>query len=168
MRILLEPKDEFVPGRSVSCSSPSSSVLHRNEIFVISSATQGQGLMPDKTVRYRCQGKDVFHFMGCSSFSEYSVVRLSLSIDWRTPPLFFSFRFWKFHCAKSQKMRHSTKFVCSAVVFQPVTVSHRLVPREHMSPFFRRCSEHCQSGKRIPCRRVRFGRRWFSCDYGKE
>ncbi|CAF1084378.1 unnamed protein product [Adineta steineri] len=37
-------------------------------------ATQGQGLMPDKTVRYKCQGKDVYHFMGCSSFSEYSVV----------------------------------------------------------------------------------------------
>ncbi|CAM2696550.1 unnamed protein product [Rotaria socialis] len=30
--------------------------------------------MPDKTVRYKCQGKDVYHFMGCSSFSEYSVV----------------------------------------------------------------------------------------------
>ncbi|CAF0770956.1 unnamed protein product [Didymodactylos carnosus] len=36
--------------------------------------TQGQGTMPDKTVRYKCQGKDVYHFMGCSSFSEYSVV----------------------------------------------------------------------------------------------
>jgi len=37
-------------------------------------ATQGQGVMPDKTVRYKCRGKDVYHFMGCSSFSEYSVV----------------------------------------------------------------------------------------------
>ncbi len=42
--------------------------------MIIFRATQGQGLMPDKTVRYKCQGKDVYHFMGCSSFSEYSVV----------------------------------------------------------------------------------------------
>lgn len=37
--------------------------------------------MPDKTVRYRCKGKDVFHFMGCSSFSEYSVVNAGLNED---------------------------------------------------------------------------------------
>ncbi|GAV04671.1 hypothetical protein RvY_14921 [Ramazzottius varieornatus] len=36
--------------------------------------TQGQGLMPDGTSRFRCNGKPVFHFMGCSTFSEYTVV----------------------------------------------------------------------------------------------
>lgn len=29
--------------------------------------------MPDGTTRFRCNGKDIFHFMGCSTFSEYTV-----------------------------------------------------------------------------------------------
>lgn len=36
--------------------------------------TQGQGLMPDKTSRFTCKGKQIFHFMGTSTFSEYTVV----------------------------------------------------------------------------------------------
>ena len=30
--------------------------------------------MPDGTSRFSCKGKQLFHFMGCSSFSEYTVV----------------------------------------------------------------------------------------------
>lgn len=37
-------------------------------------ATQGQGVMPDGTSRFRARGKDILHFMGCSTFSEYTVV----------------------------------------------------------------------------------------------
>lgn len=36
--------------------------------------TQGQGVMPDGTRRFRCKGKELYHFMGCSTFSEYTVV----------------------------------------------------------------------------------------------
>jgi len=36
--------------------------------------TQGQGVMPDGTSRFTCKGKPIFHFMGCSSFAEYTVV----------------------------------------------------------------------------------------------
>ncbi|ETO33350.1 alcohol dehydrogenase class-3 [Reticulomyxa filosa] len=36
--------------------------------------TQGKGLMPDNSVRYKCKDKDIFHFMGTSTFSQYSVV----------------------------------------------------------------------------------------------
>lgn len=36
--------------------------------------TQGQGLMPDKTSRFQKDGKDIFHFMGTSVFSKYSVL----------------------------------------------------------------------------------------------
>jgi len=36
--------------------------------------TQGQGLMPDKTTRFKCKGKDILHFMGCSTFSQFTVV----------------------------------------------------------------------------------------------
>lgn len=37
-------------------------------------STQGNGVMPDGTSRFTCKGKTVYHFMGCSSFSEYTVV----------------------------------------------------------------------------------------------
>jgi S-(hydroxymethyl)glutathione dehydrogenase/alcohol dehydrogenase len=37
-------------------------------------ATQGKGLMPDGTSRFSYQGKPIFHYMGCSTFSEYTVV----------------------------------------------------------------------------------------------
>ena len=36
-------------------------------------STQGRGVMPDGT-SFSCQGKTVFHFMGTSTFSEYTVM----------------------------------------------------------------------------------------------
>merc|ERR1712226_1646141 len=35
---------------------------------------QGKGLMPDGTTRLSKDGKDIFHFMGCSTFAEYAVI----------------------------------------------------------------------------------------------
>ena len=37
-------------------------------------ATQGKGLMPDGTSRFSKDGKPIYHFMGCSTFSEYTVL----------------------------------------------------------------------------------------------
>jgi S-(hydroxymethyl)glutathione dehydrogenase/alcohol dehydrogenase len=37
-------------------------------------ATQGKGLMPDGTSRFRCNGETIYHYMGCSTFSEYTVL----------------------------------------------------------------------------------------------
>ena len=36
--------------------------------------TQGKGVMPDGTSRLHCKGQDLAHFMGCSTFAEYTVV----------------------------------------------------------------------------------------------
>lgn len=36
--------------------------------------TQGSGVMPDGTSRFTCNGKTLYHFMGTSTFSEYTVV----------------------------------------------------------------------------------------------
>ena len=36
--------------------------------------TQGKGLMPDGTTRFSYQGKPIYHYMGTSTFSEYTVV----------------------------------------------------------------------------------------------
>ena len=38
-------------------------------------STQGQGVMPDGTTRFTTiDGKEIFHFMGCSTFAEYTVI----------------------------------------------------------------------------------------------
>lgn len=38
-------------------------------------STQGIGVMPDGSTRFRTKdGKQIFHFMGCSTFSEYTVI----------------------------------------------------------------------------------------------
>ena len=37
-------------------------------------STQGQGVMPDGTSRLSKDGKALYHFMGCSTFSEYAVL----------------------------------------------------------------------------------------------
>jgi len=37
-------------------------------------STQGKGVMPDGTSRFSLNGKTIYHFMGCSTFSEYTVV----------------------------------------------------------------------------------------------
>ncbi|OJJ05577.1 hypothetical protein ASPVEDRAFT_198829 [Aspergillus versicolor CBS 583.65] len=36
--------------------------------------TQGKGVMPDGTSRFRARGKDILHFMGTSTFSQYTVL----------------------------------------------------------------------------------------------
>ncbi len=35
---------------------------------------QGKGLMPDGTSRFRCDGDAVFHYMGCSTFANFTVL----------------------------------------------------------------------------------------------
>src|SRR5258706_16255105 len=37
-------------------------------------ATQGKGLMPDGTTRFSYNGKPIFHYMGCSTFSNFTVL----------------------------------------------------------------------------------------------
>uniref|UniRef100_A0A9J7ZUE7 S-(hydroxymethyl)glutathione dehydrogenase n=1 Tax=Cyprinus carpio carpio TaxID=630221 RepID=A0A9J7ZUE7_CYPCA len=46
------------------CKNPKTNLCQKIRV------TQGQGLMPDKTSRFSCKGKQLFHFMGTSTFSE--------------------------------------------------------------------------------------------------
>ncbi|XP_066603611.1 alcohol dehydrogenase class-3 [Prorops nasuta] len=50
------------------CKSPKTNLCQKIRI------TQGKGVMPDGTSRFTCNGKTLAHFMGCSTFSEYTVV----------------------------------------------------------------------------------------------
>lgn len=50
------------------CLSPKTNVCSKIRV------TQGQGKMPDNTSRFTCKEQSLYHFMGCSTFSEYTVV----------------------------------------------------------------------------------------------
>jgi len=52
----------------IFCQSPKTNLCPKIR------GTQGQGLMPDGTSRFSIDGKIIYHFMGCSTFSEYTVV----------------------------------------------------------------------------------------------
>src|SRR5690554_4257955 len=50
--------------------------------------TQGQGLMPDGTTRFYLNGEPIYHYMGCSTFSEYTVLpEISLAKVNKAAPL---------------------------------------------------------------------------------
>lgn len=36
--------------------------------------SQGKGVMPDGTSRFTINGQSIYHFMGCSTFAEYTVI----------------------------------------------------------------------------------------------
>ncbi|UTF58646.1 S-(hydroxymethyl)glutathione dehydrogenase/class III alcohol dehydrogenase [Gilvimarinus sp. DA14] len=50
--------------------------------------TQGKGLMPDGTTRFYKDGEPIYHYMGCSTFSEYTVLpEISLAKVNKSAPL---------------------------------------------------------------------------------
>ncbi|KAI8520939.1 NAD/NADP dependent alcohol dehydrogenase [Branchiostoma belcheri] len=50
------------------CKSPKTNLCQKIRV------TQGQGVMPDGSSRFTCKGQTLYHFMGTSTFSEYTVV----------------------------------------------------------------------------------------------
>jgi S-(hydroxymethyl)glutathione dehydrogenase/alcohol dehydrogenase len=52
----------------IFCQSPKTNLCPKIR------STQGRGVMPDGTSRFTCQGKTIYHFMGCSTMSEYTVI----------------------------------------------------------------------------------------------
>ena len=68
--------DHVVPAYTPQCGEPSCIFCQspKTNLCPKIRATQGKGLMPDGTTRFTCKGKSLFHFMGCSTMSEYTVV----------------------------------------------------------------------------------------------
>merc|ERR1712242_328172 len=52
----------------IFCQSPKTNLCPKIR------ATQGKGVMPDGSTRLSKDGKEIFHFMGCSTFAEYAVI----------------------------------------------------------------------------------------------
>jgi S-(hydroxymethyl)glutathione dehydrogenase / alcohol dehydrogenase len=66
--------DHVIPLYTPECRGCKTCLSQRSNLCTAIRATQGQGLMPDNTSRFSHQGKDVFHYMGCSTFSNFTVL----------------------------------------------------------------------------------------------
>ena len=68
--------DVVIPCYTPECKKQSCifCASHKTNLCPAIRATQGQGLMPDGTSRLSKDGKQIFHFMGCSTFAEYAVI----------------------------------------------------------------------------------------------
>ncbi|HET6788342.1 MAG TPA: S-(hydroxymethyl)glutathione dehydrogenase/class III alcohol dehydrogenase [Aquabacterium sp.] len=70
----LKPGDHVIPLYTAECGECLFCKSGKTNLCVAVRATQGKGVMPDGTTRFSYQGKPVYHYMGCSTFSEYTVV----------------------------------------------------------------------------------------------
>jgi S-(hydroxymethyl)glutathione dehydrogenase/alcohol dehydrogenase len=70
----LQPGDHVIPLYTAECGECKFCKSGKTNLCQKIRATQGKGLMPDGTTRFSYQGKPIFHYMGTSTFSEYTVV----------------------------------------------------------------------------------------------
>lgn len=70
----LAPGDHVIPLYTAECRACKFCLSGKTNLCQKVRATQGKGLMPDASSRFSHQGKTLFHYMGCSTFSEYTVV----------------------------------------------------------------------------------------------
>ncbi len=66
--------DHVIPLYTPECGECNFCTSGKTNLCQAIRATQGQGLMPDGTSRFSKGGKTVYHYMGTSTFSEYTVL----------------------------------------------------------------------------------------------
>lgn len=66
--------DHVIPLYTPECGQCKFCLSGKTNLCQAIRATQGQGLMPDGTSRFSLDGKPIFHYMGTSTFSEFTVL----------------------------------------------------------------------------------------------
>ncbi len=70
----LKVGDHVIPLYTPECRQCEYCLSQKTNLCQQIRSTQGKGLMPDGTSRFSFQGKPVLHYMGCSTFANYSVL----------------------------------------------------------------------------------------------
>ena len=84
----LEVGDHVIPLYTAECRECNFCKSGKTNLCQAVRATQGRGLMPDETSRFSHNGKTLYHYMGTSTFSEYTVVNeISLAKINKAAPL---------------------------------------------------------------------------------
>tara|TARA_B110000438_G_scaffold289612_1_gene324368 strand:- start:246 stop:1355 length:1110 start_codon:yes stop_codon:yes gene_type:complete len=68
------PGDHVIPLYTPECRECDFCLHPKTNMCQAIRSTQGQGLMPDGTSRFSLNGKPIYHYMGCSTFANYSVL----------------------------------------------------------------------------------------------
>jgi S-(hydroxymethyl)glutathione dehydrogenase/alcohol dehydrogenase len=63
-----------IPLYTPECGQCKSCLSGKTNLCTAIRATQGKGLMPDGTSRFSYKGETIFHYMGCSTFSNFTVL----------------------------------------------------------------------------------------------
>ena len=66
--------DHVIPLYTPECRTCKSCLSRKTNLCTAIRATQGKGLMPDGTSRFSIKGKPIFHYMGCSTFANHTVL----------------------------------------------------------------------------------------------
>src|SRR5918992_441295 len=70
----LKKGDHVIPLYTPECRACKSCLSRKTNLCTAIRATQGKGLMPDGTSRFSFNGKTLHHYMGCSTFANYTVL----------------------------------------------------------------------------------------------
>jgi len=70
----LKKGDHVIPLYTPECRQCKSCLSRKTNLCTAIRTTQGKGVMPDGTSRFSIGGKMVHHYMGCSTFSNYTVL----------------------------------------------------------------------------------------------
>ena len=70
----VKPGDTVIPLYTPECRQCEYCLNPKTNLCQAIRNTQGQGLMPDGTSRFSLEGKPLKHYMGCSTFSNYTVL----------------------------------------------------------------------------------------------
>ena len=66
--------DHVIPLYTPECRQCKSCLSGKTNLCTAIRATQGKGLMPDGTSRFSYKGQTIYHYMGCSTFSNFTVL----------------------------------------------------------------------------------------------
>jgi S-(hydroxymethyl)glutathione dehydrogenase/alcohol dehydrogenase len=66
--------DHVIPLYTPECRQCKSCLSRKTNLCTAIRATQGKGVMPDGTSRFSLNGKPLFHYMGCSTFANFTVL----------------------------------------------------------------------------------------------
>jgi S-(hydroxymethyl)glutathione dehydrogenase/alcohol dehydrogenase len=66
--------DHVIPLYTPECRGCKTCLSRKSNLCTAIRTTQGKGVMPDGTTRFKLKGKDIFHYMGCSTFSNFTVL----------------------------------------------------------------------------------------------
>ncbi len=70
----VKPGDHVIPLYTPECRQCKSCLSRKTNLCTAIRATQGKGLLPDGTTRFSHKGRPIHHYMGCSTFANFTVM----------------------------------------------------------------------------------------------